>query len=151
DATSITMWSLVARESLLRKLAFPRLIIPMAAGATAAITFSINALVVAGFLAYAGIVPRVTWFLIPLLLFELYAFILGIGLILSSLFIRLRDIGQVWELVLQLLFYASPVIYPIGFLPPWARRIVFLNPFTQVLQDIRNIVLYKDLSPNRIT
>ena len=48
--------------------------------------------------------------------------------------------------MLQLLFYASPIIYPIGFLPPWARKLAFLNPFTQVLQDIRALVLYPDLA-----
>ena len=52
---------------------------------------------------------------------------------------------------LQLLFYASPIIYPIGFLPPFARDLVFLNPFTQVLQDIRALVLYPDLPGNTIT
>ena len=52
---------------------------------------------------------------------------------------------------LQLLFYASPIIYPVGFLPPWAQTIAFLNPFTQVLQDIRALVLYHELPPNRIT
>ena len=48
---------------------------------------------------------------------------------------------------MQLLFYATPIIYPIGFLPPWARTIVFLNPLTQVLQDVRAIVLYPDIVP----
>ena len=52
---------------------------------------------------------------------------------------------------MQLLFYATPIIYPIGFLPPWARTIVFLNPLTQVLQDMRAIVLYPDLAENKIT
>jgi ABC-2 type transport system permease protein len=67
-------------------------------------------------------------------------------LILSTLFVRFRDMGQVWELGLQLFFYASPIIYPIGYLPPWARNIAFLNPFTQVLQDIRVLVIYPDAS-----
>ena len=65
---------------------------------------------------------------------------LGVALILSTVFVRLRDIGQVWELALQLMFYASPIIYPIGFLPPWARKLAFLNPFIQVLQDIRAVI-----------
>ena len=50
-----------------------------------------------------------------------------------------------------MLFYAAPIIYPVGYLPPWARKIVFLNPFTQILQDVRAIVLYTDLPSNRIT
>ena len=73
---------------------------------------------------------------------ELYVFTLGVALLLATLFVRFRDIEQMWELALQLLFYASPIIYPIGFLPPWARKIVFLNPFTQVLQDIRALLFY---------
>jgi ABC-2 type transport system permease protein len=52
--------------------------------------------------------------------------------------------GQIWELALQLFFYASPILYPVGYLPPWARNIAFLNPFTQVLQDIRVLVIYPD-------
>ena len=69
---------------------------------------------------------------------------LGLALILATLMVRFRDIAQVWELALQLLFYASPVIYPIGFLPPWARRIAFINPFAQVMQDIRALVIYPE-------
>ena len=151
DATSMGMWSLVARESLLRKLSFPRLVIPTAATLTAAITFGINSVVVCFFIAWNGIVPQVSWLLVVPLLLELYAFILGIALVLSTLFVRLRDVGQVWELMLQLMFYASPIIYPMGFLPSYLRDLALLNPFTQVLQDIRAVVLYPDLAPNRIT
>jgi ABC-2 type transport system permease protein len=151
DATSMGMWSLVARESLLRKLSFPRLVIPTAATLTAALTFGVNSVVVLVFIAWNGIVPRPSWLLIVPLLLELYMFILGIALILSTLFVRLRDIGQVWELLLQLMFYASPIIYPIGYLPPELRKLAFINPFTQVLQDIRAVVLYPDLDKNKIT
>jgi len=151
DATSLGMTSLVARESLLRKLVFPRIVIPVAATLTAAMTFGVNAVVVIGFIAWRQITPQLEWLLIPLLLLELYAFTLGVALLLSTMFVRLRDIGQVWELGLQLFFFGSAVIYPVGYLPPWARELVFLNPFTQVLQDIRAILLYPDLPGNRIT
>jgi ABC-2 type transport system permease protein len=151
DATSMGMWSVVSRETLLRKLSFPRIVIPTAATVTAAITFGVNSVVVAGFLVWNGIVPQPSWVLLIPLVLELYVFILGIALILSVLFVRLRDVGQVWELALQLMFYASPIIYPIGFLPSWLRQLAFVNPFTQVLQDVRAVVLYPDLAPNRIT
>jgi ABC-2 type transport system permease protein len=151
DGTSVGMWSLVSRESLLRKLSFPRLIIPVTATISAAITFGVNSVVIGVFIASNHLEPRLDWILVVPLLLELYVFILGIALILSPLFVRLRDISQVWELVLQLIFYASPIIYPIGFLPPFARKIVFLNPLTQVLQDIRSLLIYPDLRPNRLT
>jgi ABC-2 type transport system permease protein len=151
DGSQLGMWSLVVRESLLRKLSFPRLIIPTSATLTAALTFAINALVVAVFVGWNRIAPTWDWLLLVPLGLELYVLVLGVALLLSTLYVRLRDVAQVWELALQLIFYASPIIYPIGFLPPFARKLVFLNPLTQILQDARSIVLYPDLSPNRIT
>jgi ABC-2 type transport system permease protein len=50
-------------------------------------------------------------------------------------------VGQVWELVLQLLFYGSPIIYAASLLPTWFQRISYLNPFVQVAQDVRSIVV----------
>jgi ABC-2 type transport system permease protein len=144
DATSQGMVSVVHRESLLRRLRFPRIVIPIAATLTAAMTFAINLVVVAGFIVWEGIVPRVDWILLIPLLAELYLFGLGTALILATLFIWLRDMGQVWELAAQMLFYASPIIYPITYLPSWLQDVAFLFPLTQVLQDIRALVLYKD-------
>ena len=144
DATSLAMWSLVSRESLLRKLIFPRSVIPTSATMTAAITFCTNAVVVMGFVFWNGLVPQPDWVLIVPLLLELYVFTLGVSLILATLFVRFRDLSQIWELALQLFFYASPIIYPIGYLPPWARNIAFLNPFTQILQDIRYLLIYPE-------
>jgi ABC-2 type transport system permease protein len=151
DATLLGMTSLVARASLLSKLVFPRIVIPTAATATAALTFAVNSVVVAGFIAWNGITPQLNWLLVIPLLIELYVFILGLALLLSALFVRFRDISQIWELALQLMFYASPIIYPIGFLPPLLRKLAFINPFTQVLQDIRALILYPDLPGQRIT
>jgi ABC-2 type transport system permease protein len=151
DATLVGMGSIVSRATLIRKLSFPRTIIPVSATLTVGMTFAVNLTVIALFIAWNRIVPRLDWLLIVPLLLELYIFTLGITLILSTLFVRLRDIGQVWELVQQLFFYASPIVYPIGYLPGWARNISLLNPFTQILQDIRALILYRDLAPNRIT
>jgi ABC-2 type transport system permease protein len=151
DATTQGMVSLVHRESLLRRMRFPRLMIPTAATLTAGMTFAVNLIVVAGFVAWKQIVPRLDWLLVGPLLLELYLFILGTALVLSTLFISLRDMGQVWELASQLLFYASPVIYPITLLPLWAQKVELLNPFTQVMQDIRALVMYEDVPANTVT
>jgi ABC-2 type transport system permease protein len=141
DAANLGMVSLVARGTMLRKLAFPRLVIPISATLVAAITFMINLLVVGVFLAIAREPPRFSWLLIVVLLVELYLFIIGVSLVLATLFVRFRDVGQVWELLVQLLFYATPIIYPLGLLPPWVRAVAMLNPFTQVMQDIRALVI----------
>lgn len=151
EATSLGMTSVVERAGLLSKLSFPRLIIPTSRTVGVALTFAVNLTVVAAFIAWNQIIPRWNWVLLIPLLFELYVFTLGLTLVLAALFVRFRDIGQVWELFTQLLFYATPILYPVGFLPPEARTIIFLNPLTQVLQDVRALILYEDLEPNRIT
>jgi ABC-type polysaccharide/polyol phosphate export systems, permease component len=151
DATNLGMTSLVARESLLRKLSFPRMVVPTAATLTAAMTFCVNLVAIVAFIAWNHLTPHLNWLLLIPLLLELYLFTLAVALVLATVFVRVRDVGQIWELVLQVIFYASPIIYPIGYLPGWARKFVFLNPLTQVLQDIRSIVLSSDLKPNRIT
>ena len=143
DATMLGMHSLVSRGSLLRKMSFPRAVIPVSATLVAATTFAINACVIAVFVAARGIVPRLDWLLILPLLLELYLFTVAVASILATTFVRFRDTSQVWELLSQLLFYASPVIYPLGLLPSWARSLSMLNPFSQVAEDVREIVLYK--------
>jgi ABC-2 type transport system permease protein len=144
DGTTQGMVALVHRESLLRRMRFPRMIIPTAATLTAAMTFGINLVVVAGFILWKGIVPEPSWLLIPLLLLELYLFTLGTALVLTTLFVSLRDMGQVWELGVQLLFYVTPIVYPVTLLPSWARDLTFLFPVTQVIQDTRALILPDD-------
>lgn len=151
EATNLGMGSVVERAALLRKLSFPRLVIPTSRTVGVGITLAVNLTVIAAFVAWNRITPRWDWILLVPLLAELFLFTLGVALILAAIFVRLRDIGQIWELFSQLLFYATPIIYPIGFLPPWARSAAFLNPFTQVLQDVRALVLYADLPDNKIT
>jgi ABC-2 type transport system permease protein len=141
DASTLSMYSLVNRGGLISKLAFPRLIVPLSVSTTTAITLLINLGVVGLFLAANRIVPRVEWLLLIPLLLYLVVVTLGVGMILAPLFVRLRDVSQVWELVLQLMFYASPIIYPVSFLPSWWKPIAFLSPFVQIIQDARWAIL----------
>jgi ABC-2 type transport system permease protein len=141
DASTLSMYSLVNRGNLISKLAFPRVIVPLSVSATTAITLGVNLVAVAVFVAANRVVPRPEWLALVPLLLELFVVTLGVGLFLSALYIRLRDVSQVWELVLQLMFYASPIIYPVDFLPPWWKPIAFISPFVQIAQDARAAVL----------
>lgn len=141
DSTTLAMYSLVARGNLLSRLSFPRVIIPLATSVTAAITLGVNMIAVGIFVAGNRIVPTFDWLLLIPLVLELFVVALGVGFFLAALFLRLRDVSQVWELVLQLLFYASPIIYPVQFLPPWSKPIAFLSPVVQVMQDARRVII----------
>ena len=141
DAISVSLPSIVVRGDVLRRLAFPRLVVPISATLTATITFLVNTLAVVVFIAFSDVRPRVSWLLIPVLLLELYVFIVGVALFLAALFVRFRDVIQIWELFAQLLFYGSAVMFPVGYLPPWAQKVDFLNPLFQVMQDVRVLLI----------
>jgi ABC-2 type transport system permease protein len=141
DAVGLALPSIVERGALLRRIAFPPHVIPLSSTVTAVMTFGVNLVVVALFIGLSGIVPDASWLLLVALLLELYIFIVGLALVISTLFVRFHDIGPIWELFAQLLLFATPIMYPITILPEWAQRVEMLNPFVQVLQDVRYIVI----------
>jgi ABC-2 type transport system permease protein len=144
DGVTRTMNSLVTNGNLMRKLPFPRLVIPLAASLTAFVTFGLGLLAIAIFVAWNRLVPSLDWLVLILELLELYLFILGLGLVLGVMYVRLRDVAQVWELALQLLFFLAPIVYPFTSIPTRWRQVMMLNPFTQIMQDVRAIVIYPD-------
>jgi ABC-2 type transport system permease protein len=76
----------------------------------------------------------------PLFVFEIFVFALSLGFILSALFVRLRDISYIWEVLLQALFYATPIIYPLSMVSdkwPAVAKAMLMNPIAQAVQDIR--------------
>lgn len=141
EAVGATLSSLLARADLLRRLAFPRIIVPVSAMLTASITFGVNAIVIAVFIVATRLSPSFDWLLVVPLVLELLAFTLGFGLILASVYARLRDVLTVWELLAQLLIFAMPVMYPLSILPDWARTVALASPLVQVMQDLRNILI----------
>jgi ABC-2 type transport system permease protein len=151
DAVTVMLPSIVHGGAILRRLAFPPILIPLSASVSVFFTFCANVSALVIFVAVQKVAPRVEWLLVVPLLIELYVFCLSVGLLLAALYVRFRDIGQVWELVSQLLFFASAIFYPVGILPNWAQKVAFLNPFVQVMQDIRHVVLGGASGPNDVT
>jgi ABC-2 type transport system permease protein len=150
DAVSATLPSIVQRGSILRRIAFPPIVIPVAATITAVMSFSINLLVVVVFIVTSHVEPNVRWLLLVPLFLELYLFVLATCVIASTLYVRFRDVGQIWEVAAPILFFSAPIMYPVTILPVWARHIVVLNPFVQVLQDTRRIILGPDAHAIRL-
>lgn len=141
DATSSSLPSLVARETLLRKLAFPRLAIPVAATATAAANLALGLVVVLFLALVDGVPPSMTWLYVVPIAVGMVGFAIGIALLLSVLFVRFRDLQPIWEISLQLLFWASPIIYTIEFVPARFREYVLWNPFAAAVQETRHQVV----------
>ena len=135
--------SLVDRESLVRKIHFPRAAIPVAVVLTAGFNLALNTVVVLCFALASGVRPR--WSLAPgaLLLAALAALVIGLAMLLSALYVRYRDVKPIWEVTLQLLFYATPVIYAIETIDVGERlrRLLMLNPLAAILEQFRHAVI----------
>lgn len=150
DTAGVMLPSIVDGGSILRRLSFPPILIPLSASVGICITFLANVSAIVVFIAIQRVAPRVEWLLVLPLLLEFYVFCLGVGLLLAALYVRFRDVSQIWELGAQLLFFASAIFYPIGILPGWAQKVAFINPFVQVMQDIRHTILGVS-GPNDVT
>jgi ABC-2 type transport system permease protein len=111
ETTNGCVQCLLTREGLLRKMRFPRLVIPLSVALTAVFNLAANFVAVLAFALASGVEVRWSWLeLVPLLLL-LATLAVGIGMLLSSLYVRYRDIQPIWEVVVQALFYGSPIIY----------------------------------------
>ena len=141
EATLNGMNSIVDRGDLIRKINFPKITIVLSASFTSLLTFSLNFLIVFVFLFLSKISPSPSIILLPILTLELLLLILGTSLILATLYTKLRDFSHIWELALQVLFYATPILYPIDLVPERFRIVVMLNPLAQIIQDMRWTVI----------
>jgi ABC-2 type transport system permease protein len=142
ESTATAVSSVVDREGLVRKIHFPRLVIPLSVVLTAYFNLGLNYIAVVIFILARGVEVRWSWLeLIPLVLF-LGLFATGLSMILSSLFVRFRDIRPIWEVALQAIFYGSAIFYPIENIPSVKlQHLIMCNPLAAVTQQIRHAVI----------
>jgi ABC-2 type transport system permease protein len=138
ETTTSSVQCLIAREGLLRKIRFPRLAIPLAVSLTALFTLCTNFIAVLIFAIASGISPRLSWLELPLLVALLAILAVGTGMLLSALFVRFRDIQPIWEVVAQILFYGSPIIYVAAQYKGFVR-IAMCNPIATILTQMRHV------------
>jgi ABC-2 type transport system permease protein len=141
ETTSRGVNSLVERENLLRKVRFPRLVIPLSVALNALFNLGLNLVVVFVFVLASGIEPRVEWLGIVPLIVLLLLLSTGATMLLSALYVRYRDMQPIWEVALQMLFYASPVIYVTSTFPDSVEQEAMANPITAILTEARYLLI----------
>ena len=140
ECTSQGIQAIIVRGDLLRKISFPKYIVVVSATLTAVINMLINLVVIVIFALINGVQPSLSWLLVPLSLIEIYLLSLGIAFLLGSINVKYRDVTSIWDVLIQALFYAVPIIYPISMVASTstlAAKVILLNPIAQAIQDIR--------------
>ena len=144
EVTNNGLGSIVGRGDVIRKINFPKYVIVLASSISAFINLLLNMVVIIIFMVISGVEPSWGILLTPVFIVELFAFALGLALILSALYVRLRDLNYIWEIIMQALFYASAVIYPIAMVverSPAIASVVLMNPIAQTIQDARHLMI----------
>lgn len=145
EATAGSVRALVVREHLMRKVDFPRLAVILAVLITALFNLALSILPVFIFLLAAGGSILLTVWQMPFIVLFLAMFCAGLGMGLSALFVRYRDIEPIWDVVLQAGFYASPIFYTVAILQEKTSQavvtLVMCNPFATALQQLRWAVI----------
>lgn len=141
EATGMSVESVVAQEGIVRKTQFPRLVIPLAVVITGLFNLGLNLIAAFVFILVYGVEPTWTWLLLPLIVAPLCVLTCAVSMILSSLFVRFRDVGIIWTVVIAALFYGTPVFYPIEIVPEQYRSIILANPLALIFEQARKWII----------
>jgi ABC-2 type transport system permease protein len=145
ESTGAAVRGVVDNETLVRKIQFPRLVIPLSAVLLSIFNLGLNLVVVLIFGTIQGVRPMLSWLELPLILGLLILLCSGLAMLLSAMFVYFRDAQPIWEVVNQILFYASPVIVPLetikAKLTPLLVHLYMCNPLAVVLQQFRHAVV----------
>jgi ABC-2 type transport system permease protein len=145
EATGGAVRCVVEQEQLVRKIQFPRMVIPLSVVMLSLFNVSLNMIVVIVFALLSGVRPMLSWVEIPLIVALLALLATGVAMLLSSLFVYARDVEPIWEVVSQVLFYASPVIIPLSTvqhkLGTTLTHLYMISPIATLLQQFRHAAI----------
>jgi lipopolysaccharide transport system permease protein len=133
--------SIISAQGMVKKIYFPRLIIPLSKAVVGLIDLTIVIFILIFLMIYYGVTPTANVWLAPVFIFIAMLFSLGAGIWLSALTVRFRDFQHVLPFIVQIGMYVTPIAYPAEFavqsLPDWAATIYFLNPMAGIIQGFR--------------
>ncbi len=139
--------SLVGSQNLIQKVYFPRLVIPFAGVLAGLVDFAIAFVVLLGMMAYYGIHPTAAILAVPVLIVFAVVAALSVGLWLSALNVKFRDVRYTIPFLTQFWMFATPVAYPSSLVPIKWRALLGLNPMAGVVEGFRWALLGKSTSP----
>lgn len=145
EATTNAMSAIVGNAALIKKVYVPKYIFVLSRICSSFINLlaSFTALIIVMIATRAELHWTILLAFLPVVLLVLLA--LGIGLILSAIAVKFRDVMHLYSVLMTVLLYLTPVIYPISILPEWLRGLVMWNPLTNIIMMFRNLVLYNTM------
>jgi ABC-2 type transport system permease protein len=141
EASIASVTSVLSQEGVVRKTQFPRLVIPLAVVLTGLFNLGLNLIAVFIFILAFGVGPLWTWLLLPVLILVLTVLTTAVAMLLSSLYVRFRDVEIIWSVLVTVLFYGTPLLYPLELAPERFHELLFLNPLTPLFVEARHLII----------
>ena len=145
DAMGSSSQSLVSGQGMLGKVYFPRIIFPLTPVLAKLVDFGISLLLLVGVLIYYGVTPTLNMLLLPIFIIMMISVPIGVGLWLSSLAIRFRDVRYAMNFAVKMLLYSAPILYSANEIPEAYRMIYSVNPIVGVVEGYRACLLGTEL------
>ncbi len=141
EATVAGLNAITGRGDMVRKVSIPKYTIVIGAILSAFVNFMLNMVIVLVFMIFGDVSFRINILLAPLFIGELVMLCLGVSFLLSALYVKYRDFGHIWDVVLQVMFYATPILYSLAIVPERIIKLASLNPLAQIFQDLRSVMI----------
>ena len=148
EGTMAGMISLLSKYQLVTKIYVPRWTIILASTVNAAMVFAMNLLVIIAFFVMKGFVPSVAaiaMFIVSCVL--TYILILAFALLTAPLYVKFRDLVMIWEVLITMLFYATPIIYSLQLMPLYIQRILLINPMAFIIHFTKESLINNHFAP----
>lgn len=136
---------MVENGNIIKKVYFPREILPLSLVTSETVNFIISSILIFAFVLIKGMGISIFVLAFPLVLFAQYLILLGLSLIFSSVTVYFRDLQHFIGVILQLFFYATPIVYSIDVIPEQFRWLLQLNPMTYIIEGYRDIFYNKEM------
>lgn len=136
--------SLVDNENVIKKIYFPRLILPLSSSITPLVDFAISTLLLIVLLQFFGLPISIGLLAIPFLIVLVFLVASGLGMFFSAVNIRYRDVRHALPFFLQALLFATPVIYSTSLVPERWQWVLRLNPLTGIIETARSVILQNE-------
>ena len=145
SAISRSAFTMVENGNILKKVYFPREILPISIVTSETVNFLISTVIILGFVIFGGLGISKYIIFYPLVLLAQYLLLIAISFIVSSISVYIRDLQHLIGVALQLLFYAAPIVYSPEVIPPEYQWILTLNPMAYIINGYRDIFYYQTM------
>jgi ABC-type polysaccharide/polyol phosphate transport system ATPase subunit/ABC-type polysaccharide/polyol phosphate export permease len=141
EATGYALGSLVGKGAMLRKIPFSPVTLPLSSVLTSFYIYGLTLVIALGFILVGGIAPRLAWLEMLPILGLLLVYTVGVSLLLALVYVFIRDVQPIWTVLVRLMFFLTPVFYPIELAPENLQKVLMLNPLSVVTVESRRVLV----------